>query len=157
MIPPRYQEVPAASIPRVEREGVVGRVVAGEAYGVQGAVETRTPIAYVHLTVEPGAPIRWPVPAGWNAMAYGISGAGRFGPDGTEAGEGQLVVFDDAAGDLVVAVPDDAARPLDALVLAGQPIREPLFRYGPFVMNTKAEIVEAIEDYQAGRLGRIER
>ena len=156
-IPPRYQEVPAASIPRVEQPGVVARVVAGEGHGVRGAVETHTPITYVHLTVDPGAAIRWPVPADWNAMVYAISGDGRVGDDATVVAEGQLAVLARVDGDVAVAVPADRTEPLEALLLAGRPINEPLFRYGPFVMNTKAEIVEAIEDFQAGRLGQIPR
>jgi redox-sensitive bicupin YhaK (pirin superfamily) len=129
-------------------------VGAGDVVDVHGPVDTHSPIVYLHVTLQPGASIDVPVPPGHQAMSYVIWGRGRFG-DGTEAGEGELVVFAGDEGSVHVEVPDDAERPLDALVISGVPLREPVARYGPFVMNTRDELVEAFDDYQSGRMGQI--
>jgi hypothetical protein len=147
---PRYQEVPRSTIPVVEVDGVTVRVVAGSFGDVVGPVETHSPVDYLHATIPSGRTLRVPVPAGHTALAYVLSGTGRFG-DGAEAGEAKLVVFARDEGDVVIAATTD----LEVLVLTGEPLREPLFRYGPFVMNTRDEIVDAFDDYQAGRMGAI--
>jgi len=155
MVPPRYQEIAAQRIPRVEREGVVVRVIAGQALDTVGAVETHTPILYLHVTLDPGARVELDAAAELNAVVYVISGEGRFGPDRVEAEESDLVVFHHDGARAALAADDTASGPLDVLVLAGRPLGEPLARYGPFVMNTRSELVEAVEDFQAGRMGRI--
>jgi redox-sensitive bicupin YhaK (pirin superfamily) len=83
-----------------------------------------------------------------------IAGRGRFG-DGTEAGESELALFAGDEGSVHLEAPGDAERPLDVLVIAGEPLREPVARYGPFVMNTRDEIVRAFDDYSSGRMGQI--
>ncbi|MFM7271925.1 MAG: pirin family protein [Actinomycetes bacterium] len=152
MIPPRYQDVLAADVPEVELDGgrVTVRVIAGDLAGASAAARTHTPIAYWHLRLAPGGRFVGPVPEAWNAMAYVVDGAVLAG--GAAAAEGHLVLFA-PDGDEVVVVAGDA--PADVLLLAGEPIREPVARYGPFVMNTREEILAAFEDYQAGRMGRI--
>jgi redox-sensitive bicupin YhaK (pirin superfamily) len=152
---PRYQEVTAATIPVVEREGATIRVIAGSVDGTDGVVETHTPIAYLHATMAPGASTALPAPEDRNAMVYVVSGSVVVG--GQTVHEAELVVFDRDGEELVVSVPGEAGEPAELLVIEGTPIGEPLFRYGPFVMNTKAEIIEAIEDFQAGRMGAISR
>jgi redox-sensitive bicupin YhaK (pirin superfamily) len=155
MAPPRYQEIKSNEIPVTEpAPGARVKVVAGDVFDVHGPVDTHSPIVYLHVTLQPGASIDVPVPPGHQAMSYVIWGRGRFG-DGTEAGEGELVVFAGDKGSVHVEVPDDAERPLDALVISGVPLREPVARYGPFVMNTRDELVEAFDDYQSGRMGQI--
>lgn len=155
MAPPRYQEIKSNEIPVTEpAPGARVKVVAGDVFDVHGPVDTHSPIVYLHITLQPGASIDVPVPPGHQAMSYVIWGRGRFG-DGTEAGEGELVVFAGDEGSVHVEVPDDAERPLDALVISGVPLREPVARYGPFVMNTRDELVEAFDDYQSGRMGQI--
>jgi redox-sensitive bicupin YhaK (pirin superfamily) len=155
MAPPRYQEIKSNEIPVTEpAPGARVKVVAGDVFDVHGPVDTHSPIVYLHVTLQPGASIDVPVPPGHQAMSYVIWGRGRFG-DGTEAGEGELVVFAGDEGSVHVEVPDDAERPLDALVISGVPLREPVARYGPFVMNTRDELVEAFDDYQSGRMGQI--
>ena len=122
------------------------RVIAGKVEKVKGAVKTHTPVTYLHVTLPPGTRVSVPIPESQNAMVYGISG------DGAD----ELVVFAHD-GDVVELVNDDDAVDRDLLVLAGEPLREPVARYGPFVMTTKAEIGEAIDDFQAGRFGAIAR
>jgi hypothetical protein len=147
MIKPRYQEHSADSIPKVRRDdGVVVRVIAGKVGSVKGAVDTRTPVTYLHVTLPPGTRFEVPVPASRNAMIYGISGDG----------EGELTVLAHD-GDVVELSNLDATTTRDVLLLAGEPLREPIARYGPFVMTTRAELAQAVDDFQAGRFGAIAR
>jgi redox-sensitive bicupin YhaK (pirin superfamily) len=152
---PRYQEVPRATIPvkairEGDGDGVTVRVIAGVFENVVGPVETHSPVGYLHASIPAGRTLRVPVPATHTAMAYVLAGRGRFG-DAVEAGEAELVLFARDEGDVVVV----AATDLQVLVLSGEPLGEPLYRYGPFVMNTRDEIVEAFDDYQSGRMGAI--
>lgn len=150
---PRYQEIPRDRLPVAERDGVRVRVIAGEALGVRAVIDTRTPIHFLHFTLAPGASHAQPVPEDFSALAYVVRGEGRFG-DGQGAREGQLAVFGEGGE---AAFENTGEGDLDVLLLAGRPLREPVVRYGPFVMNTADEIREALADYQAGRLGAIER
>jgi quercetin 2,3-dioxygenase len=156
MAPPRYQEIKADEIPVTEpAPGARVRVVAGDVLGVRGPVDTHSPIVYLHVTLEPGASLDVPIPDGQRAMAYVISGTGTFGAGGDAVDEAHLALFDGAEGAVPVAAPPDATGPLEALVLAGAPLHEPMARYGPFVMNTRDELVQAFDDYQSGAMGRI--
>jgi redox-sensitive bicupin YhaK (pirin superfamily) len=156
MIAPRYQDVPSAKIPvATSADGKVRvKVIAGEALGVKAAVETRTPILYQHFSLQPGATIRQPVPADYRVFAYGLSGKGFYGEDEArqEIDARKMVVFSDD-GDAVTLTA--GAEPLEVLLLGGVPLKEPVVRYGPFVMNTEDEIRQAVVDYQAGRMGAI--
>jgi redox-sensitive bicupin YhaK (pirin superfamily) len=149
---PRYQDIPGAEVTLLSSDdgGAIVRLIAGELDGHRGPGSTFTPITYAHATVAPGARLVVPWTDGFSAFAYALSGDGLVGPEGAPLHEAQLAVFDHAAGSVEVR----ATTELDVLLLGGQPIREPIAHYGPFVMNTRAEIVEAIEDFQAGRLGR---
>ncbi len=150
---PRYQEIPAAQIPvgRSADGRVTARVIAGEALGARAVIDTRTPIAYLDLSLEAGATHDQPLPEDFNAFAYVVEGRGSFGSEGTAARPHQLVLFGrDGDGVSLSAAPDS---PLRVLLIAGRPIDEPVARMGPFVMNTRAELVEAYEDFQSGRLG----
>jgi redox-sensitive bicupin YhaK (pirin superfamily) len=153
MTPPQYRDILAADVPVVDEDGAVVRVIAGDVNGVRGPVEPTHPVSYVHVTLQPGSSLDLPVAPDHNAMLYVLSGEARL-PD--EAGPHQLVVFERDGDHLhVEAAPGD--DPLDAIVLTGRPLNEPVARYGPFVMNTRSELLEAVEDYQAGRLGQITR
>jgi hypothetical protein len=157
MIPPRYQDIPASRIPEAaSADGKVKvRVIAGESLGVSAVIETRTPILYLHFTLAPGAAILQPVPEGYNTLAYVIRGELRAGDEGRVVREGQMARF--GGGDAVrLAVDDKTTEPADLLLLGGVPLNEPVERYGPFVMNTRQEIVQAIRDYNEGRLGKID-
>jgi redox-sensitive bicupin YhaK (pirin superfamily) len=157
LMAPRYQEFPAAQIPtgRSDGDGVTVRVLAGEALGARAIIDTRTPIVYLHYTLQPGARTVQSVPAAFTALAYVFGGEGRFGNDDRVGRDGQLVIFAGDGDVVALAAPAGAARPLELLLLAGQPLREPVVRYGPFVMNTPGEIRQALLDYESGRFGRI--
>jgi redox-sensitive bicupin YhaK (pirin superfamily) len=109
---------------------------------------TYTPITYLHATISPHARLTLPWPADFTAMVYVLSGRGTVGAEHRPLEEGQLAVFDQGT-----ALTMTADTTWDVLVLGGLPLHEPVARYGPFVMNTRAEILQAIEDFQAGRLG----
>jgi redox-sensitive bicupin YhaK (pirin superfamily) len=157
MMKPHYQEIPAVGIPQATNaDGKVKvRVIAGAALGQSAVIETRTPIQFLHFTIQPGGEVLQDVPAGYNALTYLISGELRAGKEQQAVREGQMAQLGD--GDRVrLAVAGDAAVPADLLLLAGQPLHEPVARYGPFVMNTEQEIRQAFHDYQSGRMGRID-
>jgi hypothetical protein len=151
---PRYQEIPAARIPvGASADGKVRvRVIAGESLGKKAVIETRTPMLYLHFSFGKGGRIAQPVPEGFNVFAFVVSGAGLFGKDASRGTDGDCVVFGKGGGDVVIEATSDA----EVLLIGGAPLNEPVARYGPFVMNTKAEIVEAFEDFEAGRMGSIE-
>lgn len=157
MIAPRYQEVGAAQIPVVQSSdrSVTVRVIAGEALGAKAVIETRTPMIYLHFTLQPGTSVVQRVPKEYNAFAYLLDGSGLFGTEQERGDDGQMVMFAPDGDEVVIANPADAQQSLDFLLIAGVPLNEPVVRYGPFVMNTEAEIIQAIEDYQNGRMGRI--
>ena len=156
MTEPRYQEVAAARLPVVETRGVKVKVVAGESMGQHAAIETRTPMLYLHFTLQPSASITQVVPAEYNAFAYAIDGAGFAGPGSTPLAEGHLAVFGKNGNQVEFSNPAGGSAPFNVLLIAGAPIGEPVARYGPFVMNTKTEIYQAFADYRSGRMGVIE-
>src|SRR5579864_7553294 len=154
MTQPRYQDIRAGQVALLSSAdgGALLRVIAGEFNGHQGPGITHTPISLVHATVSAGAQVRLPWPADFNSLAYVLSGSGSVGADRRPVRMGQLAVF--GAGDAITFAADPK-HDMDILLLGGEPIREPVAAYGPFVMNTRAELVQAFEDYQAGRLGSI--
>jgi quercetin 2,3-dioxygenase len=159
MATPRYQDIRAGQVALLSSPdgGALVRVIAGEIDGHQGPGVTHTPITLLHATVEPGAQLRLPWRADFNALGYVLAGSGTVGADRRPVHTGQLAVF--GPGDVLTfgarQLMDGPSEKLEILVLGGQPIREPVAAYGPFVMNTRAELVKAFEDYQAGRLGTI--
>jgi redox-sensitive bicupin YhaK (pirin superfamily) len=157
MMRPRYQDVPSSKIPVAQNgDGSVrAKVIAGEAFGVHAVIDTRTPIEYLHFQLEPGAKVTQAIPSGHNAFAFVISGTGRFGQGGHEARENDAVFFATGTGD-EVSMEASGDAPLSVLLIAGQPLREPVARYGPFVMNTREEILQAFDDFRSGKMGRIE-
>jgi redox-sensitive bicupin YhaK (pirin superfamily) len=159
MTVPRYQDIRAGQVALLSSAdgGTLVRVIAGDVAGHAGPGITHTPISLLHATLQPGAQLRLPWRADFNALGYVLAGSGSAGADKRPVRIGQLVVF--GPGDvLTFAASQQADGPsegMDVLILGGQPIREPVAAYGPFVMNTRAELVQAFEDYQAGRLGSI--
>jgi quercetin 2,3-dioxygenase len=158
--PPRYQDIRGGQVTllRSPDGGAVLRLIAGDLDGHHGPGVTHTPITLVHATVAPGAQLRLPWPPDFNALAYVLAGRGTVGSARQPIHSGQLGVFG-TGGHLVLGTQDttqDSVAPnLDVLVLGGRPIREPVAQYGPFVMNTRAELAQAFDDYQAGRMGQI--
>ncbi|XP_042436110.1 pirin-like protein [Zingiber officinale] len=145
MMEPRYQELQSKDISKVERDGVAVRIIAGESFGVQSPVYTQTPTMYLDFTLSPGSQVHQRIPESWNAFVYIVDGEGVFGDPSAEAAASHhaLVL---SAGD-GVEVWNRAARPLRFVLIGGQPLKEAVVQYGPFVMNTQAQIQQAIEDY----------
>jgi redox-sensitive bicupin YhaK (pirin superfamily) len=159
MANPRYQDIRAGQVALLSSPdgGALVRVIAGEVAGQAGPGVTHTPITLLHATLQPGAQLRLPWRADFNALGYVLAGSGTAGAAKRPVRMGQLAVFGD--GDVITFAANERAdspsEGMDVLVLGGQPIREPVAAYGPFVMNTREELVQAFEDYQAGRLGSI--
>jgi quercetin 2,3-dioxygenase len=158
MIEPAYQGLEADDVTLLSSAdgGALVRIIAGDVAGYRGPGSTHTPMAFMHASIAPGALLEVPWDPGFNALVYLLAGSGRVGSDGRPVASGQLVTF--GAGDFISLRADDeqpGTDHLEALILGGQPIGEPVEHYGPFVMNTKAEIGQALEDFEAGRLGTI--
>jgi quercetin 2,3-dioxygenase len=158
MTAPRYQSLEGDHVVLLSSDdgGALVRVIAGDVDGHRGPGSTRTPVTVVHATVAPGARLCLPWRPDFNALVYVLAGSGRVGGEGRPTYWGRLAVL--GPGDHLTVTGDDrgdSAAPLEVLVLGGRPIREPIAAYGPFVMNTRAELVQAVEDFQAGRLGVI--
>ena len=158
LMAPRYQEVPAARIPQAaDPDGRARvRVIAGEALGARAVIDTRTPIVYQDWSLSPGAVVEQPLTEGHHAFVYVFEGRAEVGSDGRALGDGQLGLLGPGRG-VRLAVPQGATAGARLLLLAGQPLGEPVARYGPFVMNTEAEIRQALSDYRSGRFAQIER
>jgi redox-sensitive bicupin YhaK (pirin superfamily) len=148
MTAPRYQEYDSSQLPIVRDDGRWIRVIAGEVDGRRSPIETTAPTTLLHVRLQPGVRTTVPVPAGANVVVHTIAGRGDL--LGTALSAHDVAIVQDAPPSLVLAAGEDG---LDALVLAGKPLGEPVARYGPFVMNTKVEIAQAVDDYQAGRFG----
>jgi redox-sensitive bicupin YhaK (pirin superfamily) len=153
---PRYQDLRAAAIPVARSEDGLAtvRVVAGEALGVSATTHTHTPILYLHASLAPGGSLVQPVPPGWHVLAYVFQGRARVGREERLVRAGELAVLEAEGGPVAIsAAPGEGAA--EVLLVGGEPIGEPIARYGPFVMNTEDEILEAVQDYRAGRMGEI--
>jgi quercetin 2,3-dioxygenase len=156
---PRYQDLRGGDVGLVTTAdaGVLVRVIAGDVDGHAGPGSTCTPMTMVHATLAPTARLDLPWRPDFNALVYVLAGNGVVGAEKRPVRTGQLAVL--GAGDLVsmaaVAAQESRSPSLEVLVLGGRPIREPVAWAGPFVMNTKAEVLKAFEDFQGGRFGEI--
>jgi redox-sensitive bicupin YhaK (pirin superfamily) len=158
MSPPRYQAITGdrLALARSADGGALVRVIAGDVGGVHGPGVTHTPISYAHATLEPGARLDVPWNRDFNALAYVLGGGGYAGNELRPVEAHDLVVY--GPGDSLIV--EAAEQPVDGegfdvVLLGGLPIREPIAHYGPFLMNTRDEIRQAIDDFQAGRMGTI--
>ena len=159
MSPPRYQAITGDHLTLLSSDdgGALVRLIAGDLAGHSGPGITHTPITYAHASVSPGAQLEVAWNPAFSSLAYVLTGRGYAGAERRPVDAHQLVVF--GAGDAVTigaadSQPFDSPN-LEVLLLGGLPIREPIAHYGPFLMNTREEILQAIDDFQAGRMGVI--
>jgi redox-sensitive bicupin YhaK (pirin superfamily) len=164
MMPPKYQDIRAGGLKLLTSGdgGALIRLIAGDITSGDGTVHhgpgaTHTPITMIHVSLNPGAELVLPWRADFNALAYGLAGRGVAGPKARPFRMGQAVVF--GKGDTLTLRADETQESrspnFEVVLLGGLPIREPMMQYGPFVMNTHAELAQAFDDFQAGRLGTI--
>ena len=159
MTAPRYQDIAARAVSLVTNDqgDAIVRIIAGSLGEFDGPGVTHTPITLVHASIMPGGSLVLPWNPAYNALTYVLAGAGTVGLDRAALNEGQMALHVD--GDFVVLSANDSqdsrTSAYEVLILGGEPIREPVAAYGPFVMNTRDELQKAFEDYQAGRLGQI--
>ncbi|OZC74107.1 pirin [Rhodococcus sp. 06-462-5] len=153
MAHPRYQDITGSKVALASSPdgGALVRVIAGEIAGLQGPGSTYTPIALSHSTIAPGAALTLPWNREFNALVYVLAGEGTVGAEKRPIRMGQTALF--GRGDTIEMSASAVGESLEVFVLGGKPIREPVAMAGPFVMNTKSEVLQAFEDYQAGRLG----
>jgi redox-sensitive bicupin YhaK (pirin superfamily) len=151
MIPPRYQGYEADELTQVKlANGGLIKIVAGEVHGVTGPVETTSPMTYAHAVMQPNDSINWSPDATHTALVHVFAGA--VSVNGTKFESGQMVVFERSAGEIRIEAEVESDETAQLLIIGGAPLNEPIVRYGPFVMNTRQQIVDAITDFQAGRL-----
>ena len=151
-IAPRYQELKSEKLPVATSDDGLAKVkvIAGEALGAKAVIETRTPIVYQHWSLQPGAKVEQLLQTAFKGFVYVFGGEVKVG--GRVVKDGEMAMLGD--GDTVVL---EADQPAELLLLAGVPIEEPMVRWGPFVMNTRSELIQAAEDFQNGRMGQIQR
>ena len=158
-INPQYQDLQGKDSTMLTSAdgGALIRVLAGEIDGHNGPGISHTPLAIAHLTLAPGASVDIPWRSDFNAVVYALAGAGNLGGANTPIKTGQTAVLIDGNVLRVTAsaLQDSRTNSLELFIIGGVPLREPVFQYGPFVMSTREEVIEAMEDYQKGRFGHI--
>ncbi len=132
------------------------KVIAGESLGAHAIINTKTPITYLHFTLQPDSKVVQPFPSNYNVFAYVVRGKGIFGNSGMPVERGNMIIFKSDGDQVSIKAPENSESPLDVLLIGGIPLNEPIVQYGPFVMNTEQEINQAIQDYQNGRMGSID-
>jgi redox-sensitive bicupin YhaK (pirin superfamily) len=157
MTAPRYQNLEASDVVLLSSPdgGSLVRLIAGSLGSFSGPGSTHTPITVLHATVSPGARLTLPWRRDFNALGYALSGRGSVGSSGDAPIEGGNLVVLGAGDSVTYTAAADAAEPLELFLLGGQPIREPVAQYGPFVMSSRAQLQQAIDDFNAGRFGNV--
>lgn len=151
MTAPRYQNLEASTMPVRNEDGCQVRVFSGSSAGVVAPTKNHVPVTMVEMNLEPGGTITQDLPADYNGFFYVLEGNGTFGANEMAGGPSQVLWLDSAEGSNESEVVVRATDSLRVLLYAGKPVREPVVQYGPFVMNTKEEIQQAIRDYQEGK------
>jgi redox-sensitive bicupin YhaK (pirin superfamily) len=155
MSSPRYQEKKSSELPIYQKDGLWIKLIAGNVFGTYAEINTYTPILYWHVKIQPRSKVELPVDTGYNLFAYLISGEGIFESGQAPISGKQMIIFSENGNS--ISVENSSSEVLEFLLLGGEPIGEAVARYGPFVMNTREEINEAMEDYQSGKMGLIHR
>ncbi|KAG9137174.1 hypothetical protein Leryth_011999 [Lithospermum erythrorhizon] len=151
MIEPKYQEMKSNDVSEAEKNGIKVRVIAGESFGVKSPIYTRTPTMYLDFTLQQGAHLQQPIPGSWNGFVYVLDGEGKFGHSKSPTSKPhELLLL--GSGDGLEAW-NHGSKPLRFVLIAGQPLNEPVVQYGPFVMNTQEQIQQTFRDYQNFRNG----
>jgi redox-sensitive bicupin YhaK (pirin superfamily) len=151
MIESNYQELKAKDIPRATKDGVEVVIIAGESFGVKSPVFTRTPTMYLDFYLQPGASVHQAIPEGWNAFTFILEGSVVFGKEDASAiSASHTVVLSNGDG---LSAWNKGKAPAQFVLVAGKPLNEPVVQYGPFVMNTQAQVMDAVRDYQLGKNG----
>ncbi len=152
MTSPRYQTILSEKIPqfKLDSKGSVARIIAGKLHDAKGPAYTFTPVSLIDLKLVKGSKISLPVPSGFNSAFLYMEGSLKIA-DATISDQAKLVLMDTAGDTIELEILEDSRL----LFMAGEPIQEPVASYGPFVMNTKDEIFQAIADFQSGKMGRI--
>jgi quercetin 2,3-dioxygenase len=153
MCEPRYRDLRASEIPKIELDDgkVTIKVISGRSHGVDSVKELAyTPVWILDVEIRPGGKVTQELPAGWNAFAYTLAGTSKFGvgDDGQTVGAFHNVVFDQAGDEVVIEVSEDATEPSRIFLVAGQPLDQAVVQYGPFVMNTREQIIKTMMDYE---------
>jgi quercetin 2,3-dioxygenase len=151
MMKPRYQEIPGKTIPAVKIPGGIVKVLAGEFSGTKAAIDTRTPIQFLHAKLDDKATVELKIPAGHEGFLYSMAGQGTA--DGTAIKHRDNAILKPGTTSVKVA---GGPGGLEVILVTGMPLKEPVFQYGPFVMTTRDEIVQAVRDFQSGQFGQIE-
>ncbi|EDO36387.1 predicted protein [Nematostella vectensis] len=156
MTAPRYQDTPPEKIPvATSQDGKTKvKVIAGESLGTRAAIETKTPIMFLDMHVSAGGSFVQEIPENYNGFAYVWRGAGSFGDDNISVEMGQVAFFGNEGS--TVQIKARTNQDIHVLLIAGEPLNEPVVQHGPFVMNTREEIEQAINDFRTGKLGSIE-
>lgn len=152
MCEPAYQELKASDIPEVEADGVFVRVIAGTSLGVTSKVYTRTPTMFLDVSLQPGAEFHQTIPDGWNGFVYTLEGEAIFGSEASAPTGAHVTLQLKQAGDGLI-VWNRSESKARFMLICGQPLDEPVAQYGPFVMNTRDELMEAMNDFQRGKRG----
>lgn len=155
MVEPDYQDTRSALIPVVplpSGHGGTVKVITGSVLGTKAVIETKTPIQYYDVRMQPGDFLDIPLPASHNTWLYVHRGEGQFGPNGTVGKESDMLIFDKKGDGVRLSNPETNEAECGVIFFSGEPIGEPIAQYGPFVMNTREELMQAFADYQSGRL-----
>jgi quercetin 2,3-dioxygenase len=157
MVEPSYKDLRASEVPVRREDGALVRVFSGTSGGVTLPTSKYAPVTYLEIRLEPGTSIVQDLPGSYNGFIYVLEGAGTFGVEETRGEKNQTLRLGSAGGadESEIVIRADADQALRALLIAGEPIGEPVVQYGPFVMNTEEEIHQAFNDYRSGKFGPI--